>query len=162
MKYSLERPKFQVYTTEEMVEALRAAANHYKLRRFSRREFDEVSTTCKGSAILNRFSTWQAALDATGLTLKEEKKTTIFITNEQLFSEMERIWSELGHRPSHDEWVSLNPKYSYSTYKARFNGWVNACKAFIEFVTGEGAIETEPKESNPTEKPKKEKVEKKT
>ncbi len=143
MSYSIERPKFQVYTTDEMINVLRQAAKHYNYRRFTRHEFDAFSTSCKGSAILNRFKTWQAALDATGLKLQIVKKINYSITNEQLFKEMERIWSEIGHRPSHDEWISQNPLYSYSTYKARFNGWVNACKEFIAFMSDDSPqIET--------------------
>lgn len=137
MEYSLDRPKFQVYSTEDMVRELRRVALHYGNRRFSRRDYDAVASTCKGSAILCRFGSWQAALDATGLSLEIVGKNRWFISDQQLFEEMGRIWSAIGHRPSHDEWVSKNPRHSYSTYKARFGGWVNACAAFINFVTGE-------------------------
>jgi len=137
MEYSLDRPKFQVYSTEAMVAELRRVAAHYENRRFSRREYDAVTSSCKGSAILLRFGTWQAALEATGLPLKVVGKNRFTISDQQLFEEMQRVWGEIGHRPSFDEWVKSKPLYSYSTYKSRFKGWINACAAFIAYVTGE-------------------------
>jgi hypothetical protein len=137
MDYSLERPKFQVYSTDAMVEELRRVAGHYGNRRFSRREFDAVAQSCKGSAVLARFGSWQGALEATGLDLPVVAKNRFLITDQQLFEEMGRVWSIIGHRPSFDEWVSQSPRYSYTTFKARFGGWINACKAFIAYVTGE-------------------------
>ncbi len=137
MKYSLDRPQYQVYSTEAMLGELRRVAAHYENRRFSRREYDAVAAACKGSAILARFGSWQGALDAAGLQLEKAGKNRWLIADQQLFEEMERVWSEVGHRPSHDEWVSHNPRYSYTTYKARFKGWVNACAAFIAYVSGE-------------------------
>lgn len=137
MGYSLDRPKFQVYSTEAMIEEIRRVATHYNNRRFSRREYDAVAASCKGSAVLARFGSWRAALDATGLNLTVEGKNRWFISDEQLFEEMARVWSLVGHRPSHDEWVSLKPRFSYTTYKARFKGWLNACAAFMAHATGQ-------------------------
>lgn len=137
MKYSLDRPQYQVYSNEAMINELRRVAEHYEHRRFSRREYDAVASGCKGSAILGRFGSWQAALDAAGLQLEKAGRNRWLISDQQLFEEMGRVWSEVGHRPSHDEWVAHNPRYSYTTYKARFKGWVNACAAFIAYVSGE-------------------------
>ena len=145
MTFSLDRPRFQVYSSDGMVEELRRVAAHYGNRRFSRREYDAVAATCKGSAVLARFGSWQAALDATGLQLEPAGKNRWTISDEQLFQEMGRVWSVVGHRPSHDEWVSQDARYSYTTYKARFGGWVNACSAFIAFVTGSPAPAPTPK-----------------
>lgn len=145
MEFSLDRPQFQVYSNEAMIEELRRVATHYGNRRFSRREYDAVAATCKGSAILARFGSWQAALDATGLHLEVVGKNRCAISDEQLFQEMSRVWSAVGHRPSHDEWVSQNPRYSYTTYKTRFGGWVNACTSFIAFVTGSSGPKVVPK-----------------
>lgn len=53
-----------------------------------------------------------------------------------MFGEMDRIWQELGHRPSRNEWESSEPKISYNTYKQRFGGWQSACLKFIEDKMG--------------------------
>jgi hypothetical protein len=58
------------------------------------------------------------------------------ISHAQLFEEMERIWHKLGHRPSRTEWEASDAKFSYTTYKRKFGGWVSACIQFIEFKMG--------------------------
>lgn len=136
MELSLNRPRFQIYSDDAMIEELRRVAAQYGNRRFSRREYDAIAATCKGSAVIARFGSWQAALNAAGLQLEAVGKNRWVISDEQLFQEMGRIWSIVGHRPSHDEWVNQNPRYSYTTYKTRYGGWINACAAFIAFITG--------------------------
>ncbi|MBI4808248.1 MAG: HNH endonuclease [Nitrosomonadales bacterium] len=136
MEFKLDRPRANEYPTEAILDELRRVAAIFENRRFTRREFDTNSNYCKGSVVLSRFGTWQAALDATGLDLiAPVRKDRHFISNEELFSELGRIWHLIGHRPSKDEWESSQPIYSYTTYKTRFGGWVNACAAFIEYTS---------------------------
>lgn len=137
MQYILARSRIDKYPTEKIIIELRRVASLYGNRYFSRREFDEKATECKGSLVLSRFGSWQAALDAAGLKLEKLKKDRSQISNNQLDEEMGRVWHLLGHRPSKDEWEKVEGKYSYSTYKTRFKGWVNACAAFIENVSSQ-------------------------
>jgi len=151
MKYTLERPRSNQYPVEKLINELRRVADICGGQHFSRHEFDEKATECKGSVVLARFGSWQAALDAAGLRLRKVKKDRSQISNDDLFAELGRIWHMLGHRPSKDEWESVGGKYSYTTYKTRFQGWVNACAAFIEHqsirndaVIHSGALEAKP------------------
>lgn len=149
MRYTLERPRVNQYPIEKIIAELRRVGGLYGNRHFSRREFDEKATDCKGSVVLSRFGSWQAALDAAGLKLEKVKKDRSQITNDQLFEELGRVWKVIGHRPSKDEWESVEAKYSYTTYKTRFCGWVNACAAFIE----NESRRNERLEPEPAEKP---------
>jgi hypothetical protein len=54
------------------------------------------------------------------------------------------VWRQLGHRPSRNEWEASNPRYSYTTYKTRFHGWINACIAFIDFKSGGSLLHDQP------------------
>ncbi len=135
MKFTLDRPRRNRYSTDAIVDELLRVAAHFKNRHFTRHEFDEVATSCKGSVVLSRFGTWQAALKATNLVLSEHRRPRFMISDIQLFDELGRIWRLLGHRPSKDEWDASDAKYSYTTYKTRFKGWVNACAAFIEYAS---------------------------
>ena len=94
--------------------------------------------------MLQRFKTWDAALDSTGLKLTPYRKSRKDqIPTEQLLSELARIWESLGHRPSKTEWDNSDAKFSYTTYKSRFGGWVNACKSLIDdSPIAENAAET--------------------
>jgi hypothetical protein len=112
-------------------------------RRFSRREFDQHAKHCKGSTVLKNFGTWDQALCATGLELAPHQTQRTQITNAQLLDELGRVWRMLGHRPSKGEWDSVDTKYSYTTYKQRFGGWLNACGAFVEGAptTGDTSVD---------------------
>lgn len=137
MEFSLDRPRASQYPTEAILDELRRVAAVFENRKFTRHEFDAESKYCKGSVVLARFGSWQAALDATCIELATPpKKDRSFISNEELFLELGRVWHLIGHRPSKDEWDHSKPRYSYTTYKTRFGGWVNACAAFVEYASG--------------------------
>ncbi len=135
MKLTLDRPRIDQYPTAKILDELRRVADIYENQRFSRHEFDRVAKNCKGSVVLARFGSWQAGLDAAGLRLEKVKKNRSLISDADLFVEMGRVWNMIGHRPSKDEWHQCSPCYSYTTYKTRFKGWVNACAAFIEHMS---------------------------
>ncbi len=135
MKLTLDRPRINQYPTSRIIDELRRVADFYKNRHFSRHEFDQVATYCKGSVVLARFGSWHAALDSAGLRLERVRKNMSRISDIELFSEMSRVWNLIGHRPSKDEWEQCSSRYSYTTYKTRFKGWVNACAAFIEHMS---------------------------
>lgn len=137
MRFTLARPRTNQYPTEKILDELCRVAGIYGNRHFSRHEFDEKAEDCKGSVVLERFGSWQAALEAAGLKLERTKKDRFLISNDQLFQELSRVWRLLGHRPSKDEWEKFGGRYSYTTYKTRFKGWVNACSAFIEYASNE-------------------------
>jgi|CXWL01.1.fsa_nt_gi 5-methylcytosine-specific restriction endonuclease McrA len=153
MHFSLDRPSALKYSDDAILAELQRVANVYELRRFTRHEFDQVSSYCKGTVILNRYGTWQAALDATGLVLAPVKKDRSLISTSALFEEMELIWKKVGHRPSKDEWDAHKPAYSYTTYKTRFNGWLNACAAFIEYISDRGDVTQSHKPTQVTVQP---------
>ena len=144
MEVDIERKRIDKISKDLVLEELRRVAVHYKNRRFTQNEFNEVAVSCKGTTVLRAFGSWGNALDAIGIELKlikTERKDKVSVEN--LFIEMERIWKLSGQRPSRAEWESLNPKYAYSTYYKRFNGWLNACAAYIDYKSGSSIPEIE-------------------
>lgn len=137
MKYSLGRERIDTLPKNVVLEELRRVVKYYDYRRFSRHEFDAIATACKGSTVISKFGSWDNALNAIGVTLKQHKANRKQISDNDLLVELGRIWSSIGHRPSKAEWEISDAKYSYSTYKYRFDGWLNACARFIELVSGE-------------------------
>jgi hypothetical protein len=146
VQHKLERRRVDALTRDVLIAELRRVANLLGGRRYSRRDFDRHATACKGSAVLSHFGSWDAALGAIGIPLKDYKADRKQITNAQLLAELARVWSGLGHRPSKLEWEASNATYSYTTYKQRFGGWVNACAAL---VSGDINIELPAAESRP-------------
>jgi 5-methylcytosine-specific restriction endonuclease McrA len=138
-QFSLDRRRVDALPREVLVQELRKVAEQLGGRRFSRRDFDRHATTCKGSAVLAHFGTWAAALNAIGIPLANHRPDRKQITDVQLLTELARLWRKLGHRPSKLEWEASNAAYSYTTYKQRFGGWINACAALVG-----GAVESAP------------------
>lgn len=95
---------------------------------FRRRDFDKLSKKLKSSKVISTFGSWGNALESIGIKNSPKRKERKDKINEQdLFLELKRVWEQLGHRPSKTEWDSIDSKYSYTTYKIRFGGWINAC-----------------------------------
>ena len=130
-RLTLERRRIDALAPEVLINELRRVAEQLGGRRFSRRDFDRHATACKGSAVLSHFGSWDAALGAIGIPLTDYKADRKQFTNAQLLAELARIWSGLGHRPSKLEWEASDAAYSYTTYKQRFGGWVNACASLV-------------------------------
>lgn len=142
---SLERHRIDRLSDEEIISELKEVAKHYDFVKFTRHEFDKVAKNCKGTAVISRFGSWEKSLEKVGLELKEKaKKPRYFISENELMVEMARVFEILSHRPSKTEWEALEPKFSYTTYKARYKGWVNAWRYFFENFKG---IDLESEES---------------
>jgi hypothetical protein len=133
---NLDRPRADQIANDVILKELRRVAKLYGLRTFTRHEFDAASEHCKGTVALRAFGSWAAALSATGLQLTPHRNPRRDqIPVELLLSEIGRIWGQLGHRPSKGEWEASNPRYSYTTYKTRFGGWLNACAEYIDYAS---------------------------
>jgi hypothetical protein len=140
MEFKFDRPRQDRIADEVIIAELKRIAELVGFRTFTRHEFDQMASACKGSVVLGRFKTWKMALEATGLNLRAHKNPRKDqIPQGDLLGELAGIWRRLGHRPSKTEWDNSDAKYSYTTYKIRFGGWVNACMALVE-----GGDEAEP------------------
>lgn len=138
MTFTLKRNRIDKLSPDAVIAELKRVAEHYGFRYFTGREFDRVAINCKKTTVLNNFGSWETGLRAAGLALAPTRKPRKdLIPETELFAEMERVWRLKGHRPSRAEWEVSKPRFSYTTYKTRFNGWTNACARFIEFKSGE-------------------------
>lgn len=140
MEFKFDRPRQDRIGDEVIIAELKRISELVGFRTFTRHEFDQMANVCKGSVVLSRFKTWKMALETTGLNLEPHRNPRKDqIPKGDLLGELARIWRQLGHRPSKIEWDTSDVKYSYTTYKIRFGGWVNACMALVE-----GGAGTEP------------------
>jgi nitrate reductase cytochrome c-type subunit len=121
---------------------LEKAAVHFGYKDFRQDDFDKISEV-SSYKVYREFGSWEKAL----IFLRDylQKKGIGFeITTrrsrysvEEIFVEMEKVWVNLGHRPSRNEWNASNPSINFSTVERRFGGWQNACIKFIEYKSGE-------------------------
>lgn len=90
-------------------------------------EYGKYSTP----TITERFGAWtnfvnKAGLVQTGFIRK--------IEDEELFTEIERIWTILGKQPTTTDMKKGVSKFSLDSFTRRFGGWRNTLTAFIEYV----------------------------
>ncbi len=143
MEYKFQRHRIDKISREKMFDELEKAAKVFHYIEFGWRDFDKVAAF-GANTVKREFGSWKKALSALrellnkkGLDLSPRPFAPQRIhSDNDMFDEMDRIWQSLGHRPSRNEWESVEPKISYNTYKIRFGGWQNACLKFIEYKMG--------------------------
>lgn len=146
MQFQFQRKRLDEMPESKILEELEKAAKHFKYIEFGRRDFDKLSDiNVSSSCVRKHFNgSWTKALDSLKVLLQQKgldlsprhHAPNRVYSDKDLFDEMERIWKEVGQRPSRTEWEMSEPKISYNCYKQRFGGWVNACTKFIESKVG--------------------------
>ncbi len=141
MSFEFNRHRTDKIPREEVLAALERAAQHFRFKVFTKRQFNTGHFGASATTVQNTFGSWHKGIDALRRSLQSKNlvlapASRVLIPEDQLFNEMERIWRKLGHRPSRDEWEAQSPRYHYGTYKNRFGGWRAACLAFIEHRMG--------------------------
>ncbi|MFW5853547.1 MAG: homing endonuclease associated repeat-containing protein [Patescibacteria group bacterium] len=139
--YNIKRNRIDKISREVMLEELERVAVLLGNRSFTWKEFNQYSKI--SSATLKReFGSFNNAIDflaehlsKKGIKLVIRKRKDAY-TKKEIFDEIEKIWNQLGHRPSVIEWQSLNPSISSQSVIRHFNGWGNAFLEFIELKMG--------------------------
>lgn len=138
MQFDFKRHRRDKISREAALDALERAAEFFGYVEFGKRDLAAADVGLSGSAVRNAFDgSWTAALEALCERLHEKGKelkprNREVWTEQEMYDEMHRIWTQIGHRPSKAEWNAANPQISYNTYRQRFHGWENACLKFIE------------------------------
>lgn len=138
MDFQLKRHRTDKVSRDAALRAMERAAEVFGYVEFGKRDFARAGVGLSASTVRNAFDgSWSAALAALRERLREQGKelrsrTRAIWSDEEMFAEMGRIWTQKGHRPSKDEWNAASPNISYNAYRQRFRGWQNACLRFIE------------------------------
>lgn len=141
-KFEFKRCQKSKIPREEVITELEKVAKHFNYSDFKQDDFDKVADISYYK-VYREFGSWEKALQFLADHLKSKGINFQITTRrnpysiQEMFDEMEKIWVQLGHRPSRDEWTTLKPKMSYDTIQRRFGGWANACLKFIEYKSGE-------------------------
>jgi hypothetical protein len=143
-KFEFGRSQISKIPREKVIAELEKAAKHFNYTDFKQDDFDKIADI-SSYKVYREFGSWENALQFLAEHLKKQGVDFKITTRrssysiQELFNEMERIWVQLGHRPSRDEWRAANPKISYDSIYRRFGSWTEACLKFIEYKSG-GAI----------------------
>jgi hypothetical protein len=97
--------------------------------------YDEypVHGHCASRIFETRFGSWNKALLSAGLEVGRRQD----ISEEELFENMERLWTALGRQPRRAEMKKPFSTFSKGTYEARFGGWRAALEKFVAYANGD-------------------------
>src|SRR3989344_5530585 len=131
----LEISNYHKIEDAELLEDLRRAANALNKKTITQPEYRSLGKYSPDP--FGRFGPWNSALEKAGL----EKSKNANITTDDLFENLEEIWTKLGRQPNYDEVAKPLSKYSKDCYPRRFGSWRKALEAFVKSVN-EGETES--------------------
>lgn len=100
------------------------------------------------STYLRRFGSWFNALEKAGL---QKTRTPANIPEEDLFRNIEEVWTKLGRQPRYQEIKTPLSKYSAGTYENRFGTWRKALEAFVSYINADKLDEEKDASDSPNE-----------
>lgn len=133
MKFEL-KPYIRSVHRDEIIKDFRRVARELSKEAVTQREYVEYGKYSV-KTVYNKFGSWKKVLDAANLKLSSNIGS--FISNEELFINLENVWTKLGRQPSYREMVRPLSKYHACTYERRFKGWRKALENFIKYVESE-------------------------
>jgi len=139
MKFEL-KPYTKSVSVDEIIGDFREVANKLNKDSITQKEYlNNGKHSIK--TVYNKFSSWKKVLDAAGLKLYSN--TGSIVTEEELFANLEIVWTKLGRQPSYNEMIKPLSKYHACTYERRFKGWRKALEKFVSSINGEVNISSE-------------------
>lgn len=85
-------------------------------------------------AVVSRFGTWRAAVEAAGLSLSNMGRRW---TDDDYYENLLMVWTHYGRAPKYGE-MDLEPsQISSGGYAAKFGGWGRAKQAFVDRVNSD-------------------------
>jgi hypothetical protein len=86
------------------------------------------------ATFVRRFGSWLNSLEKAGL---EKTRTSMNLSEEELYKNLEELWIKLGRQPKYYEVQKPLSKYHAGTYENRFGTWRKALQKFVEYVNNE-------------------------
>ena len=120
------------FSDEDVIEDLKRVAFEYKKETLTSNEYSKYGR-CHGDTLSRRYGTWNKVLELAGLKNVMNRN----FTNEDLFVEIERVWTLLGRQPTTTDIKNGISKYSLNSYARRFGGWRSALQAFVDYIYDE-------------------------
>jgi hypothetical protein len=112
---------------EALLEELKRVAQIAGMNSVTQAEFKEHGGRVSVSTIEKRFNGWNNALKRAGLNIARVRN----IPDEEIFSEIGRVWNHLGRKPTYDEFNKL-ATVSCGLLERRFGTFLKAMDAFIQ------------------------------
>lgn len=137
----LKIENYSQITEEELLTDIKNVANKLNKKSLTRPEYRKIGKYSTDS-FSRHFGSWFLALKKAGL----EKTHNLNISEDDLFENLEEIWTKLGRQPNYSEVSKPLSKYSKDVYARRFGSWRKSLESFVEFINkneDSNLIETE-------------------
>ncbi len=133
-------------TPADIVAELQRIADICGRRFITRQDLLKYGELVSERAVLNRFGSWKAALDAAGLELSKMGRR---YHEDEYFENLLLVWTHHGRAPTYAEMDRLPSAISSGGYASRFGTWGRAKLAFVERVNADVAL-SEYEQKEPT------------
>ena len=127
-KYELKLKRMNI-PDEELLEDIKRVAKKINRNTVSSHVYEREGVFGIAT-IIRRFGSWNEMLKKANL----EIGNVINISDNELFKNVEYVWTKLGRQPTFMEMKKPLSKYSTTPYIRRFGNWNNALKSFIEYI----------------------------
>lgn len=119
-------------TDTEIVDDIRNVALKLSQKSVSKNDYN-IHGRYNVRNIEKRFGTWNDVLKQAGL----EVGLIMNVSDEELFRNLETVWTKLGRQPTRREIKQPDSQYSTSPYTRRFGSWNNALQAFVDYINSQ-------------------------
>jgi hypothetical protein len=117
-------------TDTELISDVKKTARKLGHNYLSRREYTR-NGTYHSNTFVKRFGSWGAALKLAKLG---RAKSSLKLSKEELFKNIEHVWHKLGRQPKRIDIRRPLSKYCFGTYENHFGSWRKALLAFARYV----------------------------
>ena len=121
-------------TAEDMIVELQRIAAKVGRNVITRADLLHHAELMSERALLNRFGTWKAALEAAGLELSNMGRRW---TDDDYFENLLDVWTHHGRAPTYAEMNRTPSRITNGAYAAKFGTWGKAKQAFVERVNSD-------------------------
>lgn len=137
MKFQLEEYHRNT-PSEDLTTDIKNVAEKLNKKSVTTAEYQKHGNYHPGT-IQNRFGSWSKALEAAGLEINR----VINISDEELFKNLEDVWTKLERQPKYKEIEKPFSKFSVRPYEDRFGSWRKALEKFISYINSDSVNEDE-------------------
>lgn len=139
MKFELEEFHRNI-SDEEILDDIKKVAAELKQDHLTSREYVKYGKF-SGSTVCKRFGNWFNAIKKAELGIsKSQQRRGKLISEEELFQNLEEIWTKIGRQPKYRDMEVGISKYGASPYTRTFGSWRKALENFVSSVNLEVRI----------------------
>lgn len=140
MKFELKKI-YRNVPTGELIADLKNTAKKLNQDFVTHKQQDEFGKF-DSSNIADRLGGWAKAHELANLNLARHQKS-LRVSDEELFQNLEEVWTKLGHQPIQADMYPPISKFSFGTYKRHFGTWMKGLEKFVENINNEENIASE-------------------